>query len=85
MDQLLYRKDFIDTYENIPNALSIGSNLTLNVETKTAMLDGKIAAGKVVHTPNWVRIPPGKSKLEIFWSDWAKRPEIEILFEERSL
>lgn len=84
LDQIMYRKDFVDEYVDIPNGISAGGVLVLNSETKTAMLDGKRTSNEVVYSSDWPQIPPGKSDLEIYWSDFAQMPELDFKFRERN-
>lgn len=85
LDQIMYRKDFINTFENLPNLFSSGTSLVLNSENDTAFIDHVIANKRVVDTSDWLVIPPGKSTMEVYCSDWATMPEISINFEERWL
>lgn len=83
LDQLMYRKDFVSEFVNIPNTFGAGSNVVINFENDTVSVDKKIN-NNIVSYPGWnLKIPPGTSELDVFCSSWADVPEISVSFEER--
>lgn len=86
LDELMYRKDFVQTTRDIPNRYSIGSTVAINSEDDTVYIDGIAKASEVVDGSQWLAIPPGNSQLEIYFSSFVqKKPTVTIEFEERWL
>lgn len=86
LDELMYRKDFVQASRDIPNRYPIGSNVVINSEDDTVYIDGIAKAGEVVDGSQWPSIPPGESKLEMYFSSFIKKkPTVTIEFEERWL
>ena len=86
LDELMYRKDFVQTTRDIPNRYSIGSTVVINSEDDTVYIDGIAKASEVVDGSQWLSIPPGNSKLEMYFSNFIKnKPTVTIEFEERWL
>lgn len=86
LDELMYRKDFVPTIGDVPNRYPIGSTIIINNEEDTIMVDGINKFGDRVHGSSWIKLPPGKSRLEIYTSSWVqKKPTVSINFEERWL
>lgn len=86
LDELMYRKDFVPTIGDVPNRYPIGSTIIINNEEDTIMVDGINKFGDRVHGSSWIKLPPGKSQLEIYTSSWVKKkPTVSINFEERWL
>lgn len=86
LDELMYRKDFVQASRDIPNRYPIGSNVVINSEDDTVYIDGIAKVGEVVDGSQWLSIPPGKSKLEMYFSSFIKKkPTVTIEFEERWL
>ena len=86
LDELMYRKDFVPTIGDVPNRYPIGSTIIVNNEEDTIMVDGMNKFGDRVHGSSWIKLPPGKSQLEIYTSSWVqKKPTVSINFEERWL
>nr|DAF02799.1 MAG TPA: distal tail protein [Caudoviricetes sp.] len=86
LDELMYRKDFVQASRDIPNRYPIGSNVVINSEDDTVYIDGIAKAGEVVDGSQWLSIPPGDSKLEMYFSSFIKKkPTVTIEFEERWL
>ena len=86
LDELMYRKDFVQVSRDIPNRYPIGSNVVINNEDDTVYIDGIAKAGEVVDGSQWLSVPPGNSKLEMYFSSFIKKhPTVTIEFEERWL
>ncbi|MCY7080031.1 distal tail protein Dit [Streptococcus oralis] len=86
LDEIYYRKDFASVAKDIPNRYPIGSTIIVNNEEDTIMVDGINKFGDRVHGSSWIKLPPGKSQLEIYTSSWVqKKPTVSINFEERWL
>lgn len=81
-----YAKDFVVKERDVKNRYAMGSNIILNCETNTVSVDGQLQANDVVHGSHFISIPPGRSELKVYLSDWVvKTPTISINFEERWL
>lgn len=86
IDEFMYRKDFVSVSKDLPNRYPIGSTIIVNNEEDTIMVDGINKFGDRVHGSSWIKLPPGKSRLEIYISSWVKKkPTVSINFEERWL
>lgn len=86
IDEFMYRKDFVSVSKDLPNRYPIGSTIIVNNEEDTIMVDGINKFGDRVHGSSWIKLPPGKSQLEIYTSSWVKKkPTVSINFEERWL
>jgi predicted phage tail component-like protein len=86
LDELMYRKDFVPTIGDVPNRYPIGSTIIINNEEDIIMVDGINKFGDRVHGSSWIKLPTGKSRLEIYTSSWVqKKPTVSINFEERWL
>ncbi|AEF25709.1 putative minor structural protein - phage associated [Streptococcus parauberis KCTC 11537] len=86
IDGIKYRKDNVAFDYNIPNPYGKGSTVVINGENKTFYVDNIAKLNHVVDGSNWLKIPVGKSTLEINRSSWNESiPDIEIAFEERWL
>lgn len=86
IDEFMYRKDFVSVSKDLPNRYPIGSTIIINNEEDTIMVDGINKFGDRVHGSSWIKLPPGKSRLEIYTSSWVqKKPTVSINFEERWL
>ena len=86
IDEFMSRKDFVSVSKDLPNRYPIGSTIIINNEEDTIMVDGINKFGDRVHGSSWIKLPPGKSRLEIYTSSWVqKKPTVSINFEERWL
>ena len=86
LDELMYRKDFVQVSRDIPNRYAMGSTAIINSEDDTVYIDGIAKAGEVVDGSQWLSIPPGESKIEMYFSSFIKKkPTVTIEFEERWL
>lgn len=86
LDELMYRKDFVQASRDIPNRYPIGSNIILDSENDSVTVDGIERAADVVQGSKFLSIPPGKSQLEVYCSSWVKtKPTVKVEFKERYL
>ena len=86
IDEFMYRKDFVSVSKDLPNRYPIGSTIIVNNEEDTIMVDGINKFGDRVHGSSWIKLPPGKTQLEVYTSSWVKKkPTVSIEFEERWL
>lgn len=86
LDSIYYQKDFVSATRDVPNRYPMGSNVILDCENDTVIVDGIERVMDIVHGSNFITIPPGNSKLEVYCSSWAKvKPSVKIEFRERYL
>ena len=86
LDELMYRKDFVPVFGNIPNRYPVGSNVVLNSENDTVTVDGIEKNTDVIQGSKFLSIPPGKSQFEVYYSSWVKtKPTVAVEFKERYL
>ena len=86
LDELMYRKDFVPVFGNIPNRYPVGSNVVLNSENDTVTVDGIEKNTDVIQGSKFLSIPPGNSQLEVYYSSWVKtKPTVAVEFKERYL
>lgn len=86
LNELLYRKDFVPTVGDVPNRYPIGSNIILNSENDTVIVDGIDKISDIVDGSKFLTIPPGESQLEVYVSSFVKnKPTVKVEFEERWL
>lgn len=86
LDSIYYQKDFVSATRDVPNRYPMGSNVILDCENDTVIVDGIERVMDIVHGSNFITIPPGNSKLEVYCSSWAKvKPTVKVEFRERYL
>ena len=86
LDELMYRKDFVSVVNDLPNRYPIGSNVTLDSENNSVIVDGIEKSSDVVQGSKFLSIPPGRSQLEVYCSSWVKtKPTVTVEFKERYL
>lgn len=83
VDGIKYRKD--NSYLP-PNPFGEGSELVINSENDTLLVDNIPKINTIVDGSDFLKIPVGTSQLELYKSSWATTaPTVEIKFEERYL
>lgn len=83
VDGIKYRKD--NSYLP-PNPFGAGSELVINSENDTLLVDNIPKINTIVDGSDFLKIPVGTSQLELYKSSWATTaPTVEIKFEERYL
>ncbi|WP_249630199.1 distal tail protein Dit [Streptococcus uberis] len=83
IDGIKYRKD--NSYMP-PNPFGSGSELIINSENDTLLVDNIPKINAMVNGSDFLKIPVGTSQLELYKSSWATTaPTVEIKFEERYL
>lgn len=81
---LSFRKDYVATPSQIPNRYAAGSELEINCERNRILVNGLDRLNDLVHGSDFLRFPPGESRLEVFCSDDVQElPRFEISFKER--
>lgn len=83
VDGIKYRKD--NSYLP-PNPFGTGSELIINSENDTLLIDNIPKINTIVDGSDFLKIPVGTSQIEMYKSSWATTsPTVEIKFEERYL
>ncbi|WP_375708832.1 phage tail family protein [Streptococcus dysgalactiae] len=87
IDGFYYRKDKVPYEFNVPNAFGAGTEVVINAENDTVLVDNIPKANIIVDGFfSFPKIPPGTSTLEVYSSSWSTaNPDITLSFEERWL
>ncbi|NGL84160.1 distal tail protein Dit [Streptococcus equi] len=87
IDGFYYRKDKVPYEYNVPNAFGAGTEVVINAENDTVLVDNIPKANIIVDGFfSFPKIPPGTSTLEVYSSSWSTvNPDITLNFEERWL
>lgn len=86
IDGIKYRKDYVADGYNVPNPYGKGTEIILNNENDTLLIDNIPKLNQIVHGSQFISIPPRESKIEIHTSSWANpKPIFTIEMEERWL
>ncbi len=87
IDGFYYRKDKVPYEFNIPNAFGAGTEVVINAENDTVLVDNIPKANIIADGFfSFPKIPPGTSTLEVYSSSWSTaNPDITLNFEERWL
>ncbi|HEL0778686.1 distal tail protein Dit [Streptococcus equi] len=87
IDGFYYRKDKVPYDYNVPNAYGPGTEVVINSEDDTILVNNIPKANEAVDGfLSFPKIPPGKSQMEVYLSSWSTAtPDITISFEERYL
>ena len=86
LDSIIYRKDFIDKIEDIPNRYRMGSVVETDMSTSKSYCDNLPILDQMTDGSEPLLLPVGKSELDIYLSSWnAKDPDIKIAWNERCL
>ena len=84
LDQLLYRKDFVNAIEDIPNRFSMGSILEVDMSKGKTLIDNLPASNELTYLSEPFSIGVGETEIDIYTSSWiTKDPTIEISWKER--
>ena len=84
LDSIVYRKDFIDKIEDIPNRYRLGSVVETDMSTSKSFCDNLPILDQMTDGSEPLLLPVGKSELDIYLSSWnEKEPDIKITWNER--
>ena len=84
LDSIVYRKDFIDKIEDIPNRYRMGSVVETDMSTSKSFCDNLPILDQMTDGSEPLLLPVGKSELDIYLSSWnEKEPDIKITWNER--
>lgn len=80
------RKDFVNTWNDLPNRYKNGSVVDIDMSSGDVSKDGISAITEVVNGTEPFSIPPGISQIKIIQSSWNNTPpDVEISWKERIL
>ena len=80
------RKDFVNTWNDLPNRYKNGSVVEIDMASGNVSKDGISAITEVVNGTEPFSIPPGISQIKIIQSSWNNTPpDVEISWKERIL
>ncbi|MDT2917585.1 phage tail family protein, partial [Lactococcus lactis] len=80
------RKDFVNTWNDLPNRYKNGSVVEIDMSSGNVSKDGISAITEVVNGTEPFSIPPGISQIKIIQSSWNNTPpDVEISWKERTL
>ncbi len=80
------RKDFVNTWNDLPNRYKNGSVVEIDMSSGDVSKDGISAITEVVNGTEPFSIPPGISQIKIIQSSWNNTPpDVEISWKERIL
>lgn len=84
LDSIVYRKDFIDKIEDIPNRYRMGSFVETDMSTSKSFCDNLPILDQMTNDSDPLLLPVGPSELDIYLSSWnEKEPDIKITWNER--
>lgn len=84
LDSIIYRKDFVDKIEDIPNRYRMGSVVETDMSTSKSYCDNLPILDQMTDGSEPLLLPVGESELDIYLSSWnQKDPDIKIAWNER--
>lgn len=84
LDDIFFTKNKVSSWEDIRNRYTNGTTVEINSENKNVIIDGILSAHEVVDGSDFIKLPPGKSQLKVYASDWVTQtPTVTVEFEER--
>ncbi len=84
LDSIVYRKDYVEYQEDIPNLFRPGSTVVFDMAKDKTYIDNLKASDKEADGAVPLTIPTGTSELDLYFSSWiGKDPEITIEWKER--
>lgn len=84
LDSIVYRKDFIDKIEDIPNRYRMGSVVETDMSTSKSFCDNLPILDQMTDGSEPLLLPVGESELDIYLSSWNQEdPDIKIAWNER--
>ena len=86
LDQIYYHKDFVDSWEDIPNRYHMGSVLEIDMAKGKTYLDNLPTIDGLAYLAEPFGLDPGENEIDIYFSSWIKKaPDIEVTWYERSV
>ena len=86
LDSFIYRKDFIDGWQDIPNRYRMGSVLEVDMAKGKTYLDNLPTMDGLAYLSEPFGLDAGENEIDIYFSSWiTKDPDIEVTWYERSV
>ena len=86
LDQILYRKDFVPGWQDVPNRYRAGSVLEIDMSKGKTYVDNLPTMDGLSYLAEPFGLDPGANEIDIYFSSWiAKAPDIEVTWYERSV
>lgn len=86
LDSIVYRKDYIDGWEDIPNRYRMGSVLEVDMAKGKTYLDNLPTMDGLAYLSEPFGLDAGENEIDIYFSSWiTKDPDIEVTWYERSV
>lgn len=84
LDSFVYRKDFINKIEDIPNRFRSGSILEIDMAKGKTLVDNLPANNELTYLSEPFSIGAGETEIDIYTNSWIRNdPTIEISWKER--
>lgn len=84
LDEMYYRKDFVNKNEDIPNRFGKGSILEIDMAKGKTFVDNLPASNELTYLSEPFSIGTGETEIDIYTSSWTRTdPTIEITWKER--
>lgn len=84
LDEMYYRKDFVNKNEDIPNRFGKGSILEIDMASGKTFVDNLPVSNELTYLSEPFSIGTGETEIDIYTSSWTRTdPTIEITWKER--
>lgn len=84
LDSFVYRKDYVEKEEDIPNRFRKGSILEVDMSKGKTYVDNLPALNELTYLSEPFSIGTGETEIDIYTSNWTRTdPTIEITWKER--
>lgn len=84
LDSFVYRKDYVNKEEDIPNRFRKGSILEVDMAKGKTYVDNLPALNELTYLSEPFSIGTGDTEIDIYTSSWTRTdPTIEITWKER--
>lgn len=74
LNYLVFRKDKVKTWLDIPNRYPSGSIVTIDGKSRKVYMDGIQRAADEVFGSKYFNVPPGETKIQFYYSDFCTPP-----------
>ena len=86
LDSIVYRKDFVPGWQDVPNRYRAGSVLEVDMSKGKTYLDNLPTMDGLAYLAEPFGLDPGENEIDIYFSSWiTKAPDIEVTWYERSV
>ena len=74
LNYLVFRKDKVKTWLDIPNRYPSGSIVTIDGKSRKVYMDGIQRAADEVRGSKYFNVPPGETKIQFYYSNFCSPP-----------